>query len=73
MTKRMMGMFLVVALALPFNVNAILIGSTDGLFDSSSGLEWLNTDLNEGIGYNTMIAADLNGYAALGYRYAAVA
>lgn len=73
MSRRFTSIFLVLATLAPFSVNATLMGTGDGLLDTDTGLEWLNTDLNEGIGYDTMIATGLNGYLAEGYRYATVA
>lgn len=68
---------LIAALTLGFaagtmTAQAALVGSSNGLVDTDTGLEWLDVTLNVGLSYNSMINSGLNGYAAQGYRYASV-
>jgi PEP-CTERM motif len=49
---------------------AILIDNGDFTTDTSSGSDWLDLSFNTRITYDDMIATDLNGYGAQGYRYA---
>lgn len=62
------------ALSLVFGspANAALLGSTSGLVDTDTGLEWLDVVVNENLSYNQMLGSDLNGYGSLGFRYATV-